>query len=311
MPAQITILGVTGGIGHAAATAFLNAGWRVKGFARANRHPIQGVEFIGGNAENLDDLLAATDGSDLVFNGLNVPYHQWGNGAAESLMARVIAASAGKTMLFPGNIYNYAATDRVITPDLPQRPQTYRGAIRQRMEKALESAANAGELRAIIIRAGNFYGSPLGGSIFDLMILREAEKGRICLNPRHDIPNAWAYLPDLARAFVRVAEQREALGAFENFHFAGHLASADQTFAAIQKALPGRPLKRTTIPWPLLGAVGIFNPLIRGVVEMRYLWDNELGLKDERLEKLLGDDFGTTHEAAVAQILQPIFARAA
>src|SRR5690606_29004206 len=117
--------------------------------------------------ENLDDLRAAAQGSDVVFNALNLPYHQWGNGAAESLMARVISASHGKTMLFPGNIYNYAATDRVVTPTTPQRPQTYRGAIRQRMESALESAAEAGDLRAVILRAGNFYGHAFGGDFFD------------------------------------------------------------------------------------------------------------------------------------------------
>jgi nucleoside-diphosphate-sugar epimerase len=307
----IIILGVTGGVGYAAATAFRDAGWRVRGFARANRHPIQGVEFIAGNAENLDDLKAATEGADLVFNGLNLPYHQWGNGAAENLMARVIAASAGKTMLFPGNIYNYAATDRIITPDLPQRPQTERGEIRKRMETALETAAESGDLRAIILRAGNFYGHAFGGDFFEQLVLREAEKNRVCLNSKRDTANAWAYLPDLAKAFVTLAEQRQTFGSFETFHFAGHLATPNQTFAAIQKAVPDRRLKQTDYPWTLLKAIGVINPLIRGLVEMRYIWDNEIGLKDERLDKILGENFGTTHEAAIAQAVRPYFAKKA
>lgn len=307
----ITILGVTGNIGHAAATAFLDAGWRVKGFARTNRRPIHGVEFIGGNAGNLDDLIAATDGSELVFNGLNLPYHQWGDGAAEALMSRVIAASHGKTMLFPGNIYNYAATDRVITPATPQHPQTERGEIRKRMESLLESAAEAGDLKAIILRAGNFYGGKFGGDFFDQLILREAEKGKICLNPKRETPNAWAYLPDLASAFVALAERRETFGNFETFHFSGHLATADETFAAIQKAVPHQRFKQTAYPWALLKTIGFFNPLIRGLVEMRYIWDNEIGLKDERLEKILGENFGTTHDEAVAQVAKPYFVQKA
>ena len=306
----ITILGVTGGVGHAAATAFHAAGWRVTGFARADRRPIEGVDFIAGNAESVDDLRAATARSDVVFNALNLPYHQWGNGAAENLMARVIAASAGKTMLFPGNIYNYAATDRVITPATPQRPHTYRGEIRQRMEAALQSAASAGNLKAIILRAGNFYGNPFG-DFFDQLILREAEKGKICLNPNRSIPNAWAYLPDLAQAFLALAERRETFENFETFHFAGHLATADQTFAAIEKAVPHQRLKQTGYPWALLKTMGIFNPLIRGLVEMRYIWDNEIGLKDERLEKILGENFGTTHEAAIAKVVEPHFSQVA
>ena len=304
---SIAILGVTGGIGHAAAAAFHAAGWRVTGFARANRRPIEGIDFIAGNADSLDDLRAATQGADVVFNALNLPYHQWGDGAAEGLMNRVISASTGKTMLFPGNIYNYAATDRRITPATPQRPHTCRGAIRQRMESALESAAKAGDLRAIILRAGNFYGSPFGGDFFDQLILREAAKGKICLNPKREIPNAWAWLPDLAAAFLALAERRETFESFETFHFAGHLATADQTFAAIQKAVPHRRLKQTGYPWALLRTMGIFSPLIRGLVEMRYIWDNEIGLEDERLEKILGENFGTTHEAAIAQVVKPYF----
>lgn len=306
-PTSITILGVTGGLGHAAALAFRDVGWRVKGFARADRHPIQGVEFIAGNAQSTDDLHRAVQGSELVLNALNLPYHQWGNGAAEALMARTIAVSHGKTMLFPGNIYNYSAADRVITPDLPQHPQTYRGAIRKVMETQLESASGAGLMRAIILRAGNFYGSPLGGDFFDQLILRQAKRDKVCLNPNREIPNAWAYLPDFARAFVTLAGQCEAFDSFETFHFSGHLATANQTFAALQKAVPHRCLKQTNYPWAMLRAIGVFSPLIRGLVEMRYIWDHELGLADPRLDAILGENFGTTHEKAIATLTKRIF----
>src|SRR5690606_15035242 len=106
------------------------------------------------------------------------------------------------------------------TPATPQHPHTYRGEIRQRMEAALQSAASAGNLKAIILRAGNFYGNPFG-DFFDQLILREAEKGKICLNPNRQIPNAWAYLPDLAQAFLALAERRETFENFETFHFSG------------------------------------------------------------------------------------------
>ena len=305
----ITILGVTGGIGHAAATAFLAAGWRVTGFARTNRHPIEGVDFIGGDANSVSDLRRATAQSDVVLNALNLPYHQWGNGAAEALMDRVIAASSGKTMLLPGNIYNYAATDRVITPDLEQHPATYRGNIRKRMENALQQAVNVGQLRAIILRAGNFYGTRVDNNdFFGQLILRDAGKGKICLNPKRDIKNAWAYLPDLAQAFVTLAEHRDSFAAFENFHFKGHLKTANETFAAIEAAA-GQKLKMTGFPWTIFAAMGVFMPVMKGIVEMRYLWDNELGLVDPRLDALLGEDFGTPYDAAIATVVAPYFAQ--
>ena len=102
----VAILGINGHLGHSAARAFRAAGWDVIGFGRQNRYPVEGVRFVAGDARSVDDLSAATRAAPVVVNGLNLPYDKWGNGAAEALLGRVIAASRGKTLLFPGNIYN-------------------------------------------------------------------------------------------------------------------------------------------------------------------------------------------------------------
>lgn len=300
----ITILGINGAVGRATARAFLKRGWHVIGFGRSNRHPIAGVEFFAGDAENVADMSAAIGNADVVFNGLNLPYHKWGNGAAVALMERVIKAcgTTGKTLLFPGNIYNYAATDRIITPALPQNPQTVRGQIRVAMEHQLKEASERGDIKVIIIRAGNFYGTELGGDMLDLLILREFAKGKICLNPARSVKNAWAYLPDLGEAFAIVTEQRDDFEAFTNFHFKGDLKTADETFAAISAATPKK-LMRTSYPWLMFSALGLVMPIMRGLVEMRYIWDSELGLEDTRLDAILGDDFGTPYADAVASVI--------
>ncbi len=301
----ITILGINGAIGRATAKAFLARGWRVIGFGRSNRFPIEGIEFVKGDAQSISDMSAATRQADVVFNGLNLPYHQWGNGAAEGLMARVIAACGrtGKTLLFPGNIYNYAPTDRVLTPQLRQNPPTERGRIRVAMEKQLADAAGRGDVRVIILRAGNFFGTETGGDFFDQLILRELAKGKVCLNPARGVKNAWAYLPDLGEAFAILAQRRADFAPFENFHFRGHFKTADETFAAIQAVVP-RKLARTAYPWLMFRVLGVFMPIIGGLVEMRYIWDFELGLEDPRLDAILGEDFGTSYQEAIADIVR-------
>src|SRR5690606_14777526 len=115
------------------------------------------------------------------------------------------------------------------------------------------------------------------------------------LNSRH----SWAYLPDLGRAFATVAEQHASLAAFENFHFAGHWVSHGQIMAAIQTAL-GRQLKIAPMPWWLLRAMGLINPIMRDIYRMRYLWLNEMELVDPRLDALLGTGCATPFETAVS-----------
>jgi len=298
---NVTVLGINGHIGQHAAAAFVAAGFKVSGLGRGNRLPVAGVTFIGGDAANLDDLKAAIADADIVVNALNLPYDQWDRGRAEAQLATVIAAmgNGGKTLMFPGNVYNYSASDRRILPDTPQRPQTPRGAIRVRQEDMLEAASKAGRFQTIIVRAGDFYGPHNTGDWFDQAMLMELDKGKLFHMADLDIAHAWAYLPDLGRAFAVLGEKREALGAFENFHFAGHFVTNRQMMDAIIKA-GGAPLKIVPMPWLILQAMGLVNGVMREIVKMRYLWNNPMELVDPRLEALLGADFATPFGAAVA-----------
>ncbi len=309
---KITILGINGHIGHHAASAFAEAGYAVTGFGRSNRQPLPGVAFVGGDAANVHDLRAAMADADIVLNALNLPYDKWDKGRAEAQLANVIAAmgQSGKTLLYPGNVYNYAATDRRITPSMPQRPQTPRGAIRVRQEEMLAAASRAGKFQTIVLRAGDFYAPNSKGDWFDLAMLMDAHKGKLYHPGDLALCHAWAYLPDLARAFVVLADHRKALGAFENFHFAGHYASNGAMMSAIQAAY-GSPLKVAPLPWLLFQAVGLANGMLREIVKMRYLWNNPMQLLDPRLDELLGPHFATPFEEAVAQTVQSFRARGA
>ncbi|SEQ29162.1 Nucleoside-diphosphate-sugar epimerase [Devosia sp. YR412] len=309
---NVTILGINGHIGHHAAQAFVDAGFTVKGFGRSNRLPITGVSFVQGDAGSLNDLKEAVAGADIVVNALNLPYDKWDRGRAEAQLATVIAAmgDSGKTLMFPGNIYNYAASDRRIAPPTPQRPQTPRGAIRVRQEEMLAAASKAGKLQTIIIRAGDFYAAHNTGDWFDQAIMMDAKKGKIYRMADADIGHAWAYLPDLGRAFAKLAEQRDALGAFESFHFAGHYVTHGALMAAITKASPA-PLKVAALPWLVLYAMGLTNGVMREVVKMRYLWNNPMELVDPRLDAMLGPDFGTPFDVAVAEVVKPFLTQRA
>ena len=298
---KVTVLGQNGHVGIALVQAFADAEHEVTGFGRSNKHPDPRVKFVKGDADNVSDLRAAIAGADVIVNALNLPYHQWDRGRLEAQVARVIEAmgTSGKTLMFPGNIYNYAARDGAIGPDTQQEPATARGAIRVRAEAQIEAAVRRGHLKAIIIRAGDFFGPDCTGDWFEQAILREASKGRIAAMGRPGTGHAWAYLPDLARAFVRVAEVRETMGAFERFHFGGYFVTPEGMTAAVTAAAPIR-LKVTTFPWLVLHVMGLASPVIREVLKMRYLWETAMALEDKRLDSLLGPNFKTPFNEAVA-----------
>lgn len=305
----VTILGINGHIGNAAARAFVAAGWQVTGFGRSNKQPVQGVRFVQGDANNVEDMRRAIGDSEVVLNGLHLPYHQWTEGRMEALHTRILLAmgKTGRTMLFPGTIYNYAASDRFVTPDLPQRPEKERGEIRKRSEALLQAASQRGDIQAIVLRAGDFFGPGTTGDWFDQGVFREARKGKISLMGTPGVAHSWAYLPDLARAFEKLAWHRRELAAFENFHFAGNFVTPEQMGAAIVAAAPV-PLKVSYFPRILFTLMGITDPIMRDIARMGYLWSNPMELKDVRLDALLGPNFGTPFEAAIATSIAPFFA---
>lgn len=306
---KVTILGSNGHLGNAAMIAFRDAGWSVRGLGRTNRRPVAGTEFVAGDADDVEVVRAAIADAEIVVYGLHLPYDKWGKGAAERQLQTVIDAmgTSGKTLLFPGTIYNYRAADRVVSPDLRQIAEAPRGEIRIRLEAMLEKAAQDGRFQTLILRAGDFFGPGNRAEWFEAAMLMDERRGRLYHLGDLDKRHSWAYLPDLGRGFVTLAEQRATLPAFRNFHFAGHWVSHRQMMAAIQTAVP-RPLKVSPMPWWLLRAVGVVNPVMRDIYRMRYLWLNEMELVDPDFDAMLPAGAATPFEQAVAATIEELMA---
>ena len=134
------------------------------------------------------------------------------------------------------------------------------------------------------------------------MICKDLRKGKFTWPGAWNLPHAFAYLPDLGRAFAAVAEKRGELGAFERFHFAGHTLTGDEMLAATEKAT-GRKLRRGGAPWTMMSLIGLLSPVLREVVKMRYLWDTAHSLDGHKLDALIGTSAVTPPVEAIRQAL--------
>ncbi|TGT93615.1 oxidoreductase, partial [bacterium M00.F.Ca.ET.163.01.1.1] len=108
-----------------------------------------------GDALDRQSLIRATEGVDIIFNGLNPIYTDWGKclPMAENVMAACRANNA--LHLFPGTVYNYGLPmPEVITEETPFHPTTEKGRIRCAMEELFRREAEAGRVRTIVLRAG-------------------------------------------------------------------------------------------------------------------------------------------------------------
>ncbi len=307
------VIGATGGIGGEVAHALLAQGWRVKALARNPQDAARradwlgGVEWIRGDAMIEADVIAAARGSAIIFHGANPPgYRNW-RGLAVPMLRNAIAAagSAGARLIFPGNVYNFGPdAGAVVREDSPQHPLTRKGKIRMEMEAMLEDATKTGG-RALIVRAGDFFGPHQAVSWFASGMVRPGRRLKSVMYPgRHDAGHAWAYLPDLARTIARLAEIEDSLPAFERVHFGGHFLPRGVAMAQAVARVAGDPaMPVRPAPWWLFYAASPFVTFMREALEMRYLWRETLQLDNARLRRLIGEEPHTPLDEAVRATL--------
>ncbi len=302
----IAIIGAAGRVGNASAKAFVEAGWRVRGIGRNAKvnEMAPGVEPVSADAFDVQSLIGACEGADVVMNAANPAYDNWAATVLPMARNALEAAKAvGATHMLPGNVYNFGydiATG--MKEDAPQVASTDKARIRIDLEEMCRTYAERDGVRTVILRAGDFYGGDKPESWFDLMILKDAKKNVFAWPGPWNLPHAFAYLPDLAKAFVALAERRETLARFDRFHFAGHTLTGEQMHAAAEAAT-GRKLRRKNVNWMLIRTAGLFMPVMREVVKMSYLWRTGHSLDGSKLERTVGPVAITPPSQAIAEAL--------
>ena len=307
--AKIVILGAAGRVGDAAARAFLQAGWAVAGVARNTKAGAlaPGVVPVRADVFDLAALIDACEGADVILNAVNPKYTEW-NEKVLPMAENVISAAeaVGATHMLPGNVYNFGyAIGPGMREDAPEVASTPKAGVRIAMEALFRERAERNGVRTIVLRAGDFYGGVRPESWLDLIILAKLRKDVFTWGGPMDVAHAFAYLPDLARAFVALAERRDSFGAFERFHFAGHTLTGAQMKAATE-ATVGRRLTARGVPWPLLRIAGLVMPMMHEVAAMSYLWRTPHSLDGRRLDETVGPLVVTPPVEAIGQAIDDL-----
>jgi nucleoside-diphosphate-sugar epimerase len=308
MSQTVLILGAAGRIGHVLASAFADAGWSVRAQSRKplpaglSTHPR--VAWVRCDALDAGAVRQAADGVDVVVHALNPPYTEWDRLALPLADAALgVARASGALLMLPGNVYNFGRElPPLLTPATVERGDVPKARIR--IETEARIAATPG-LHSVVIRAGDFFGGSQRGSWFDLAMTTRIASGRFVYPGDPSLQHAFAYLPDLAQAFVRVAERRSQWTGHRRLHFAGHSVTGHEFREALE-AVAGRPLKTSGLPWGLMRLASPFVPMWREILAMRYLWQRPHRLDDGELRALVGSVPHTPLKAAVARAWQDL-----
>ena len=307
----VLVLGATGSFGGAVTLELLARGVPVRALARdpvagrAKLGAAPGLEWVAADVQDRAALERAARGAGAIVHGVNYPYHRWRPHMATAT-ANVIAAAraAGALIVFPGNVYGLGRqTGRALDETAAMQPCSQKGALRVELETELRHAAVAG-VRVLVMRAGDYFGPTARNGLVD-RIFQPALHGKpIQAIGRLDVAHQWAYLPDLARATVDLMGIGDRLAPFEVVHYAGLVADPARRFHdAVAEAAghPGLPVR--SLPWWLFRLLGMVDPVVRELMEMRYLWDDSVILDGAKLRRLLPGHVDARLDSAVAATL--------
>jgi nucleoside-diphosphate-sugar epimerase len=264
-----------------------------------------GTEVPGATARRADildarQLAAALADADVVHQCAQPAYHRWQQ-EFPGLQTAVIdaVAESGSLLSVVENLYGYGQVDGALTEALPLRATTKKGAVRARMHLDLVEAHERGRIRMVVARASDFFGPHVDGSAFGARFVSQVIAGRkVDILGDPDALHSVTFVPDLAAAMVRLADEPESWG--RAWHVPNAPAVTQRALVELAGAAAGtRPTVRRIATWQLK-ALGMFSAPMRETVEMAYEFEHDFVVDHHDYAERFGDHATPLAEAFAA-----------
>lgn len=305
------VLGATGGVGAALVTELAAQGHAVRAVSRSGRAPIQGVVTLDADITDPAALATATAGATVVYHAAQPPYTRWPD--QFPAMTRAIAgaaAAADAKLVMADNLYSYGAVPGGYGPESPSGPMTEstpsrasgpKGLVRERMAQDLLARHRAGAVRVTIGRLGDYFGPGGTASLVGADLFAGAVAGNAASwpGPNGDL-HSFSFLPDAARALVTLGTEDRADGQIWHLPHADAITPA--AFIALVQDTAGARRRIRRIPAAALSLVGLVNPMVKELGELRYQLDRPFVIDHSHFDRTFGGR-ATPHAQAIAATL--------
>jgi len=276
MAGRTAIVGF-GTVGRATASMLAARGDAVRIVQRRQLDPsITGCSFHAADVEDRAATMRACADIDTVVCCIGLPYDSalW-----ERVWPKVMAnlldacAASGARFVFADNLYMYGPQTRPLTEETPLTEYGRKPRVRAEITQLWRAAHEAGRVRAVAVRASDFYGPAADTSVISAFGVARLVAGKAALVPYSpDYPHDFTYVPDFARALVTLVDAPD-----DAYGQAWHVPNAPtQTLREILALAAVRlqiPLRIQVLPRSLAVLLGLFQKDLRELSEMRFQTD--------------------------------------
>lgn len=251
----------------------------------------------------------AVEGSEVVYVTIGFPYSIkfWRQNWVPFMQSVVDAcANHGAKLVFFDNMYLYDK-DHLgnMTEETPIHPPSKKGQVRAEIHRLIMGAAESGKKKALIARAADFYGPGIANSMLIETVFKPLSEGKKAnWMGKDNYPHSFTYTPDAGKATAMLGNTEDAYNQVWHMPTAPNPLTGKEWVEAIAKTLEVPPKHREVPKW-MLQIMGLFNPLMREIVEMQYQNDRPYVFNSEKFEKRFGFT-PTSYEVGIKATAAPI-----
>lgn len=276
MTRRIAVIGF-GAVGRETASLLAARGDQVRVVQRHEpKTKPPGSTFQAADVEDAGAIARACAGMDAVACCIGLPYDAalwarvWPRAMSNLLDG---CAASGARFVFADNLYLYGPQTRPLTEDMPLTSYGKKPRVRAEITRMWRKAHDEGKLRAVAVRAADFYGPAVPTSVISEYGVARLVAGKAALTPYPpDNPHDFTYVPDFARALVSLIDAPD-----DAYGQAWHVPNAPtrtlRQIIALAAARIGVEARVTVLPRWLAAVAGLFNRELAEIAEMRFQWE--------------------------------------
>ena len=311
MVERIGLVGAAGAMGQSVARALAARGkpfrviGRSAGALEASFRGCSGVERVTWNPDDAASVRAAVRGLDTLVYLVGVPYHRFDQHPVvmRQTLAGAIAegGSAAGARRHGVPVRDSAAPPRSPRTTRASRTPSRAGCARRRRisySRPTPRGRSAGPSSGFQTSTGRAIEKSF---LHDAFVAALQGRTANLIGPI-DTPHEFVFVPDVGPVLLDLADRPEAYGRWWHLGGAGTITQRDfvtRVFTAVGRTPKFRVAGKTT-----LRLMGLFNPLMRELVEMSYLHTTPVVLDDSALQKLLGPVKKTSYEQGIRKTLE-------
>lgn len=301
-----TILGANGVIARELSKSLAAYTPRIR---QVSRHPMPvnpTDETVAADLLDADATARAVAGSETVYLVAGLKYdtavwrEQW-----PRVMRNTIDACKrhDARLVFFDNVYAYGLVEGVMTEQTPFNPISRKGEVRAQIATLLLDEVRSGNIKAMIVRAADFYGPGAVQSFPHVTVFERIKAGKVpqWIGDPHNV-HTFTFTPDAGHAVAVLGNSLAAYGQ------TWHLPTTKEpytgaAFVRMACQLAGQPYRMRVAPRWMLKLMGLFMPVLRENEEMMYQFDYDYRFDSSKIESVFGLK-ATPYRAGIGRTLE-------